>query len=74
VPFCSDKQYNAVIDRHMLYVACTRAMHRLTPTHRGLRKSFGAARGMFTRIMSGMDIWCVRNKNCPVGNAQASLL
>ncbi|MEX2169068.1 MAG: UvrD-helicase domain-containing protein [Pirellulales bacterium] len=35
VPFCNDKQYNAVIDRHMLYVACTRAMHRLTLTHTG---------------------------------------
>jgi ATP-dependent DNA helicase UvrD/PcrA len=33
VPFCCNTEYNTVIDRHMLYVACTRAMHKLTLTH-----------------------------------------
>ncbi|MEX0937352.1 MAG: UvrD-helicase domain-containing protein [Pirellulales bacterium] len=33
LPFCSDKQYHAIIDRHMLYVGCTRAMHRLCITY-----------------------------------------
>ena len=33
VPFCSDAEYQTVIDRHMLYVGCTRAMHRLNLTH-----------------------------------------
>lgn len=33
VPFCNGAQYHTVIDRHMLYVACTRAMHKLTLTH-----------------------------------------
>jgi DNA helicase II / ATP-dependent DNA helicase PcrA len=33
VPFCGDTEYNRIIDRHMLYVACTRAMHRLSLTH-----------------------------------------
>ncbi|MEX0877225.1 MAG: UvrD-helicase domain-containing protein [Phycisphaerales bacterium] len=32
VPDVSETNYNATIDRHMLYVACTRAMHRLTLT------------------------------------------
>lgn len=31
-PFASDANYHADPDRHMLYVACTRAMHRLTLT------------------------------------------
>ncbi len=35
VPGCDDVTYRAEIDRHMLYVACTRAMHRLTLTHSG---------------------------------------
>jgi DNA helicase-2/ATP-dependent DNA helicase PcrA len=35
VPFCSAKEYQSPIDRHMLYVAVTRAMHRLTMTHTG---------------------------------------
>lgn len=33
IPFSSDKNYNTTIDRHMLYVACTRAMHKLALTH-----------------------------------------
>ncbi|MEX0655340.1 MAG: UvrD-helicase domain-containing protein [Phycisphaeraceae bacterium] len=33
VPFCNDEQYHSVIDRHMLYVGCTRAMHKLSLTH-----------------------------------------
>ncbi|MFP4144192.1 MAG: HelD family protein [Phycisphaeraceae bacterium] len=35
VPFCGRSDYASVIDRHMLYVACTRAMHKLTLTHTG---------------------------------------
>ncbi len=33
VPFCTQENYSTLIDRHMLYVACTRAMHRLTLTY-----------------------------------------
>lgn len=29
VPFVTDKNYRTEIDRSMLYVACTRAMHKL---------------------------------------------
>ena len=29
VPFVTDKDYRTEIDRSMLYVACTRAMHKL---------------------------------------------
>ena len=32
VPEATADEYAATIDRHMLYVACTRAMHRLTLT------------------------------------------
>ena len=35
VPFCTDQEYRSAIDRHMLYVAVTRAMHKLTITHTG---------------------------------------
>lgn len=35
VPFCDADGYRSVIDRHMLYVACTRAMHQLTLTCTG---------------------------------------
>ncbi len=35
VPQVTDKNYHSEIDRSMLYVACTRAMHRLTLTHTG---------------------------------------
>ncbi len=35
VPHASDENYRSDIDRHMLYVACTRAMHRLTLTCTG---------------------------------------
>ncbi|MEX2382452.1 MAG: 3'-5' exonuclease [Opitutales bacterium] len=40
IPFCCDKNYRTIIDRHMLYVACTRAMHRLTLTHTGKPSPF----------------------------------
>jgi DNA helicase II / ATP-dependent DNA helicase PcrA len=33
VPDASDKNYNSLIERNMLYVACTRAMHKLVLTH-----------------------------------------
>ena len=35
VPFCSAANYHTLIDRHMLYVSCTRAMHLLSLTHTG---------------------------------------
>ncbi len=33
VPFCTESNYRTAPDRQMLYVACTRAMHRLYLTH-----------------------------------------
>lgn len=35
VPFASARNYHSEIDRRMLYVACTRAMHQLTLTYTG---------------------------------------
>jgi DNA helicase II / ATP-dependent DNA helicase PcrA len=35
VPFATARNYHTEIDRRMLYIACTRAMHRLTLTHTG---------------------------------------
>ena len=35
VPFCTNKNYHTEPDRQMLYVACTRAMHRLFITYSG---------------------------------------
>jgi DNA helicase-2/ATP-dependent DNA helicase PcrA len=32
VPDATDRNYNSIIDKSMLYVACTRAMHKLTVT------------------------------------------
>lgn len=36
LPFCDKKTYQSEIDRQMLYVGCTRAMHRLTLVHSGV--------------------------------------
>ncbi|MBW6492081.1 MAG: AAA family ATPase [Lentimicrobium sp.] len=33
VPFCTDKNYKTEPDKQMLYVGCTRAMHKLSLTH-----------------------------------------
>jgi DNA helicase-2/ATP-dependent DNA helicase PcrA len=33
VPFISDRNYITAVDRSMLYIACTRAMHKLTLTY-----------------------------------------
>ena len=33
VPFVTTDNYQTAIDKHMLYIACTRAMHRLTLTY-----------------------------------------
>lgn len=33
IPFCSARNYHTEVDRSMLYIACTRAMHRLTLTY-----------------------------------------
>lgn len=35
VPFASAQNYRTEVDKSMLYVACTRAMHQLTLTHTG---------------------------------------
>ena len=35
VPFASARNYQTEVDKSMLYVACTRAMHRLTLTYSG---------------------------------------
>lgn len=40
VPYVNDKNYNSVIDKSMLYVAVTRAMHRLTLTYNGRPSEF----------------------------------
>lgn len=40
VPSCTERHYASAIDRHMLYVACTRAMHRLDLTTTGGPSSF----------------------------------
>jgi DNA helicase-2/ATP-dependent DNA helicase PcrA len=40
VPFISESNYNTDVDKRMLYIACTRAMHRLTLTHHGPKTSF----------------------------------
>ncbi len=33
IPFTSARNYNSTVDRSMLYIACTRAMHQLTLTY-----------------------------------------
>jgi len=43
VPFASARTYHTAVDRSMLYVACTRAMHRLTLTHTGAASAFLAS-------------------------------
>jgi DNA helicase-2/ATP-dependent DNA helicase PcrA len=40
VPYCTDKNYTSDADRQMLYVACTRAMHKLYLTHTGNQSNF----------------------------------
>lgn len=35
IPEVTEKTYHTAMDRNLLYVACTRAMHRLTLTHTG---------------------------------------
>lgn len=40
VPQVEDKNYNSAIDKSMLYVAVTRAMHKLTLTYSGSRSEF----------------------------------
>lgn len=35
VPFVSARNYHTDVDRRMLYIACTRAMHQLTLTYSG---------------------------------------
>lgn len=42
IPFASAKNYNTDVDRSMLYIACTRAMHRLTLTFSKERTTFVA--------------------------------
>lgn len=40
IPFASARNYNSAIDRSMLYIACTRAMHRLSVTYSKERTLF----------------------------------
>lgn len=40
IPEVDDENYHSEIDRNMLYVAVTRAMHRLTLTYSGAKHSF----------------------------------
>ncbi len=40
IPFVTDRNYSNEVDRSLLYIACTRAMHRLTLTHTGAPSSF----------------------------------
>lgn len=40
VPYCTDKNYRTDPDKQMLYVACTRAMHKLYLTHIGNPSNF----------------------------------
>jgi DNA helicase II / ATP-dependent DNA helicase PcrA len=40
IPFASEANYSNEVDRSLLYIACTRAMHRLTLTHTGKVTSF----------------------------------
>ncbi|MEX0988610.1 MAG: UvrD-helicase domain-containing protein [Bacteroidales bacterium] len=40
VPQCTDKNYHTEPDKQMLYVACTRAMHKLILTHTGTPSHF----------------------------------
>ena len=35
VPFANEKNYRTELDRHLLYIACTRAMHRLEVSYAG---------------------------------------
>lgn len=39
VPFSSEANYSTDVDRSMLYIACTRAMHKLTLTYSGAASS-----------------------------------
>jgi DNA helicase-2/ATP-dependent DNA helicase PcrA len=43
VPFVSARNYQTEVDKSMLYVACTRAMHRLTLTYTGELTAFLAS-------------------------------
>jgi len=40
IPFANDKNYNSETDRNMLYIAVTRAMHRLSLTYYGRISKF----------------------------------
>ncbi len=40
VPFVSAHNYQSDVDKRMLYIACTRAMHHLTLTHSGEKSEF----------------------------------
>ena len=40
VPYVSDQNYRNDMDKSMLYIACTRAMHQLMVTYHGLSSPF----------------------------------
>ncbi|MGA0559526.1 HelD family protein [Larkinella sp. VNQ87] len=45
VPFASATNYHTELDKQMLYIACTRAMHQLTVTYSGNLTGFLSAKG-----------------------------
>jgi DNA helicase-2/ATP-dependent DNA helicase PcrA len=45
VPFASARNYHTEVDKRMLYIACTRAMHQLTLVYTGKPSSFIKAEG-----------------------------
>ncbi|MEE4177517.1 MAG: 3'-5' exonuclease [Bacteroides sp.] len=40
VPFVTGEHYNTELDKHLLYIACTRAMHRLGLSYAGRKSQF----------------------------------
>jgi DNA helicase-2/ATP-dependent DNA helicase PcrA len=40
VPYVSAHNYRTDMDKSMLYIACTRAMHQLTVTYHGVPSQF----------------------------------
>lgn len=49
VPGVTEASYATEIDRNLLYIACTRAMHRLVLTHVGARTRFVVDASLFSR-------------------------
>ena len=54
VPFVTDKDYRTEIDRSMLYVACTRAMHKLYISASGNISTFSIISKNIIHCRNGM--------------------